>query len=214
MTAHTEWSSYLDTLQTMEWKIPAVYRVSGSVCADFGHLSSVLHLVVVVVVVVVFFCSLSYIESSRPEWCISSMMYSRDTPFWSETHVTYCQCVVYILAHRSSYVQFFFFLLLPPPLQWQFFLLLVLFLFLLLLLLFPVLPVHLLRRILVLSSSWFFSSAAVVISSGWLVCHGRCSLFYGLRVDEGCFVNQFNTTAFQVTNMHDCQFGTRISSYE
>ena len=25
------------------------------------------------------------IEGSRPEWCISSMMYSRDTPFWSKT---------------------------------------------------------------------------------------------------------------------------------
>ena len=25
------------------------------------------------------------IEGSRPEWCISSMIYSRDTPFWSET---------------------------------------------------------------------------------------------------------------------------------
>ena len=26
-----------------------------------------------------------YIESSWPEWCISCMIYSRDTPFWSET---------------------------------------------------------------------------------------------------------------------------------
>ena len=25
-------------------------------------------------------------EGSRPEWCISSMIYSRDTPFWSESH--------------------------------------------------------------------------------------------------------------------------------
>ena len=25
------------------------------------------------------------IEGSWPEWCISSMIYSRDTPFWSET---------------------------------------------------------------------------------------------------------------------------------
>ena len=24
-------------------------------------------------------------EGSRPEWCISSMVYSGDTPFWSET---------------------------------------------------------------------------------------------------------------------------------
>ena len=26
-----------------------------------------------------------YIKGSQPEWCISSMMYSTDTPFWSET---------------------------------------------------------------------------------------------------------------------------------
>ena len=26
-----------------------------------------------------------HIEGSRPEWCISSMIYSRDTPFWSGT---------------------------------------------------------------------------------------------------------------------------------
>ena len=26
-----------------------------------------------------------HIESSRPEWCISSMIYGGDTPFWSET---------------------------------------------------------------------------------------------------------------------------------
>ena len=26
-----------------------------------------------------------YIEGYRPEWCISSMIYSGDTPFWSET---------------------------------------------------------------------------------------------------------------------------------
>ena len=25
------------------------------------------------------------IKGSRPEWCISSMIYSRDTPFWLET---------------------------------------------------------------------------------------------------------------------------------
>ena len=24
-------------------------------------------------------------EGSQPEWCISSMIYSKDTPFWSET---------------------------------------------------------------------------------------------------------------------------------
>ena len=44
--------------------------------------------------------SLSYIginvilitlEGSRPEWCISGMIYSRDTPFWSETFDIYLQ---------------------------------------------------------------------------------------------------------------------------
>ena len=29
--------------------------------------------------------NLQNIEGSRPEWCISSMIYSRDTPFWLET---------------------------------------------------------------------------------------------------------------------------------
>ena len=26
----------------------------------------------------------SHIEGFRPKWCISTMIYSRDTPFWSE----------------------------------------------------------------------------------------------------------------------------------
>ena len=30
-------------------------------------------------------CCMLYFEGSRPEWCISSMIYSRDTPFWSGT---------------------------------------------------------------------------------------------------------------------------------
>ena len=29
-------------------------------------------------------CCQLYIESSQPEWCISSMIYSRGTPFWPE----------------------------------------------------------------------------------------------------------------------------------
>ena len=29
------------------------------------------------------------VEGSQPEWCISSMIYSRDTPFWSETLVSW-----------------------------------------------------------------------------------------------------------------------------
>ena len=36
-----------------------------------------------------------YFEGSRPEWCISSMIYSRDTPFWLETLDLHCPlCVV------------------------------------------------------------------------------------------------------------------------
>ena len=31
-----------------------------------------------------------YIEGSWPEWCISNMIYSRDTPFWSGTLDIYC----------------------------------------------------------------------------------------------------------------------------
>ena len=27
----------------------------------------------------------THIKGSRPEWCISNMIYSRDTPFWTET---------------------------------------------------------------------------------------------------------------------------------
>ena len=33
----------------------------------------------------IFIQNKSYIEGSQPEWCISSMMYSGDTPIWSET---------------------------------------------------------------------------------------------------------------------------------
>ena len=28
---------------------------------------------------------MEHVEGSRPEWCISSMIFSRNTPFWSET---------------------------------------------------------------------------------------------------------------------------------
>ena len=31
-----------------------------------------------------------YFEGSQPERCISSMIYRRDTPFWSETLDLYC----------------------------------------------------------------------------------------------------------------------------
>ena len=30
-------------------------------------------------------CNRKHIEGSLPEWCISNMIYSGDTPFWSET---------------------------------------------------------------------------------------------------------------------------------
>ena len=29
--------------------------------------------------------SVFYIEGSRPEWCMSSMIHNKDTPFWSGT---------------------------------------------------------------------------------------------------------------------------------
>ena len=50
--------------------------------------------------------SLCYIEGSRPEWCISSMRYSRGTPFWSETLKLYLKLVgrailLYILFFNS-----------------------------------------------------------------------------------------------------------------
>ena len=38
----------------------------------------------------------NYIEGSRPEWCISGMIYSRNTPFWSGILDMYF-CIVLIL---------------------------------------------------------------------------------------------------------------------
>ena len=35
--------------------------------------------------VLLFFCRKDSIEGFRPEWYISIMIYSRDTPFWSDT---------------------------------------------------------------------------------------------------------------------------------
>ena len=32
------------------------------------------------------------VEGSRPEWCISGMIYSRDAPFWSGTLVIFHYC--------------------------------------------------------------------------------------------------------------------------
>ena len=32
-----------------------------------------------------------HFKGSQPEWCISSMMYSGDTPFWSETLICNCK---------------------------------------------------------------------------------------------------------------------------
>ena len=40
-----------------------------------------------------------YIEGSWPEWCISSMIYSRDTPFWSETLNIHTYIHIYIYTH-------------------------------------------------------------------------------------------------------------------
>ena len=39
-------------------------------------------------------CTHMHIESSRPEWCISCMLHSRDTPFWLGTlNICACMCV-------------------------------------------------------------------------------------------------------------------------
>ena len=35
-----------------------------------------------------YYCTMSVHEGSRPEWCISSVIYSRDTPFWYGTLVS------------------------------------------------------------------------------------------------------------------------------
>ena len=44
-------------------------------------------------------CLTLYIEGSRPEWCISSMIYSRDTPFWSGTlDIILCPCYMQLIA--------------------------------------------------------------------------------------------------------------------
>ena len=44
-------------------------------------------------------CECVHIEGSRPEWCISSMIYSRDRPFWSGTLDIY-QCEYSITKHE------------------------------------------------------------------------------------------------------------------
>ena len=52
---------------------------------------------------------MTFIMGSRPEWCISSMIYSEDTPFWSETkHVEksfyhYGECSGY----RQKWVKYY-----------------------------------------------------------------------------------------------------------
>ena len=42
-----------------------------------------------------------YFEGSQPDWCISSMIYSRDTPFWSEALNLFCMCNIEKY-HRSK----------------------------------------------------------------------------------------------------------------
>ena len=51
------------------------------------------------------------IEGPRPEWCISSMIYSRDTPFWLETlddnyvnHFSHCNVRLSNATSTSSFV--------------------------------------------------------------------------------------------------------------
>ena len=41
---------------------------------------------------------------SQPEWCISSMIYSRDTPIWSETLEFYT--LVFMTVYQSTYTRF------------------------------------------------------------------------------------------------------------
>ena len=53
-----------------------------------------------------------HIEGSQPEWCISSMMYSTEIPFWSETFdmnnvlldvvMHCCLCVCLLVCMSSS----------------------------------------------------------------------------------------------------------------
>ena len=51
-----------------------------------------------------------HFEGSQPEWCISSRIYSRDTPFWPETLENF----VFLLSSSSSSLLYFSFLL-PFP---------------------------------------------------------------------------------------------------
>ena len=41
-----------------------------------------------------------HIEGSRSEWCVSSMIYSRDTPFWSETLDIFRSLVCIVVVHQ------------------------------------------------------------------------------------------------------------------
>ena len=43
-----------------------------------------------------------HIEGSQPEWCISSMIYSGDAPFWSETLDFVCLFAVCPMIYLSA----------------------------------------------------------------------------------------------------------------
>ena len=55
--------------------IPSQSHIANSNSYDYNHGGHVPAFGLIVMAV--------QIEGSWPEWCISNMMYSRDTPFWS-----------------------------------------------------------------------------------------------------------------------------------
>ena len=46
-------------------------------------------MIIIITIIVVVVIVILKVEGSRPEWCISSMIYRRDTPFWSENLFIY-----------------------------------------------------------------------------------------------------------------------------
>ena len=48
------------------------------------------------------YCQRMNIEGSRPEWCISSMKYSRHTPFWAEALELYLLHVQHLLCKQTD----------------------------------------------------------------------------------------------------------------
>ena len=65
----------------------ATTRVAAAVrdCSSYVFVHTVIAVATVIVVVQWYIFSAHKIEGSRPEWCISCMIYGRDTSFWSGT---------------------------------------------------------------------------------------------------------------------------------